>query len=402
MARPYHSASSIALVKRCQHAAALQYIAGIREPEVPWAAIESGAAHTSRQRSTALGKAMHTVGERWYAQAPGMAPDWHSLPGEIFLSGAHLLPHPERCHAVHVEQPIGHVPLPALGPGKPTLALDVHGVRWAGFKDLLTSAPGEFIRLKLDCPDGWLLTDYKSTGSIERYALTPDALEVDTQASLYAIDVCLRLRLDEIPARWVYFETKKVRRAAPVDARLTLARALDVLGPLAELAREFDLIERVEDAPKNPLACGDYGGCPHHVTAGGPCDARRSTGALIQARVKRTDTGMAIPANVQAKLDALNAKKAAPAAAPVKAKFTPKVAPAAAEDDEGAEAPEPPAPKTRKPRAPKAEAAPPEAAAPAGSVAEIMADIEAAIAARDEAAAAAAALASQLAEALAQ
>ena len=87
MPRIYHSPSSIALARRCRHAWALCYIAGIRDPEVAWEAITQGATHTSRQRSTALGKAMHTVGERWYLRDPKRPPDWRGLPGQIFLSG---------------------------------------------------------------------------------------------------------------------------------------------------------------------------------------------------------------------------------------------------------------------------------------------------------------------------
>jgi len=294
---------------------------------------------------------MHTVLEAWYT--PGAKPDWRGLPGKVANSGAHLLPHPTKCELVAVEQPIGNVSLPpdtsvAPRPDAPTVGLDVGGVLWAGFKDLVALVePAEIKRLGVDAPDRILLSDYKSTANIARYALTPAELLTDVQANLYAIDVCERYHLDSVPARWVYFETKKVRRAEPRDAVITYANALDIMAPAVTLARELDAIASVADAPKNPLACGDYGGCPHHISAGGPCDARRSLGGLIQARVKK-ETAMALSPEVQAKFDAL--KKGGAAAAPA---TTPAPAP-----DEGAGAATPaPASKiggVAKPRTPRA------------------------------------------------
>jgi hypothetical protein len=58
----------------------------------------------------------------------------------------------------------------------------------------------------------------------------------------------------------------------------------------AEKARRLDTITTVEDAEMNTGACGEYGGCYYHVSNGGPCNARRSIGGLIQARVPKKDT----------------------------------------------------------------------------------------------------------------
>jgi hypothetical protein len=319
--RPYHSASSIALALRCQHAWAKRYIDGVREPEVTWADIEAGAEHTPRQRSTALGKAMHTVGETWYR---GGSPAWDSLPGKVFLSGAHHLPHPTRVDEAIVEQAIGNVeidggpcqhdgcgrprsehpcgvPWHAYETDRPTRALDIGGVLWAGFIDLQARAPAELARLGIeDVADGWLLSDYKSSADVNRYALTPEGLWNDVQANLYVV----HMGHARVPARWVYFETKKVRRSRPVDVRMHLDHALEVIAPCVALARELDTLERSSDAPKNSNACGDYNGCPHHVTRGGTCDARRSLGGLIQARVKKEPTHMAISPEKRAEFEA--------------------------------------------------------------------------------------------------
>jgi hypothetical protein len=297
----------------CDRAWAYRYIAKLREPEVAW----NDAKAPPRLRSKALGTAVHAVGEAW--QTPGArSPDWRSLPGQIFLSGAHYIPHPERVHEARVEAQLGAVPLPlSKHADGPTVAYELHGVLWAGKRDLLVSAPGEFIRLKIAAPDGWALYDYKSSASIERYALTPVELERDPQANLYTHATCTELGLDEIPARWVYFETKKVRRAMPVDATVQRSNAYEIMGPLAEKAKRLDLIASVEDAEMNTGACGEYGGCYYHVSQGGPCNARRSLGGLIQARVRKKETDMPLSAAAQAQFDKLrNGTPAAKGAPP--------------------------------------------------------------------------------------
>lgn len=336
MARRYHSPSSIALGERCAHAWALRYVGGWREPDVTWAEIEAGAPHEPRQRSLALGKAVHAVLEEWYR---GGDPDWESLPGQIAHSGLHLLPHRDACHEVFVEEPIGREALPPPPPppppatrrdalrqyrslvvatqgGAPAVGLRVHGVMWAGFRDLLVRpTAAELRRLGLD-PDRvkWLQIDHKSCANIDRYALRADELREDPQCNLYAIDLAERLGLERVHSRWVYYESKRVRRAAATDVEIVPADAYEVMRPRAGLAWELDKITRVEDAPRNLQACGDYGGRPCHISAGGPCDARRSTGSLIQARVIKKDRQpMAISAEAKAKFAA--AKAAAAAAA---------------------------------------------------------------------------------------
>lgn len=308
MPRPYHSASSIKLAQRCEYAYALQYIAGLREPEITWEQIEAGAPHEPRQRSTALGKYGHTVLENWYLAKP---PDWASFPGQVMLSGAHLLPHPERVEWVGVERPIGNVPIDNPNADGPQSVIVIDGVKWAGFRDLLARPlPAEAKRLGL--PVGTTLIDYKTSADIGRYALTAAELHEDVQANLYAYATALEHGTAETHARWVYFETKRVRRAKAVDVAISRENALRVLEPCNTLARQLDSLADVKAATKNPHACGDYGGCRHHVTRGGTCDARRSLGGLIQARVKKELPNMAINPDLKKKFDGL---KKAPAAA---------------------------------------------------------------------------------------
>jgi hypothetical protein len=393
VARPYHSPSSIALGARCQHAWALRYIAGVRDPDVSWDQIVAGAPHTNRQRATALGKAVHAVLEAWQLSGNGHAPDidWRGLPGAIALSGAHLMPHPSEVIEAQVERGIGRVALPPREGDGPTTALRVHGVLWAGYRDLLVK-PNAEAAARLGLRDDWILIDYKSTASIERYALTPAELARDVQANLYALDVCEELAREYVQARWIYFETKRVRRAAAVDATLRRDDALAVLEPCAALARELDAIPDVASAPKNPLACGDYGGCPHHHSVGGPCDARRSIGSLIQARVKKKVNDMALDPAIQARFNAIKngAAPAAPAPATPPAEAPAAAAPATPPAEAPAAAAPPIAAETpattatlaapRAPRTSRKAAAAPAPAAPSGIVA-VMAALQVELAA---------------------
>jgi hypothetical protein len=318
---------------------------------------------------------MHTVGERWYEPHRG-EPDWQSFPGKVFLSGTHLLPHPSKCTLIQVEAAIGSTPIavpPGARDGHPTQGLLVHGVMFAGYRDLVAMAtPEEAVRLGVTDLEP-VLYDYKSSADIERYALTADQLRDDVQANLYALDVSNTFYTPEVPARWVYFATKKARRAKAVDALIHRDHALEVLEPCALLARELDTYTQPADAPCNTGACNDYNRlCEHHKDSGGPCDARRpSTGSLIQARVKKEIKMDA--AEMKAKFDALKKKNAAPAQAEEEAPEAPE------EEAPEAEAPaeeEKPAPKAKPAVAPKP--APKAKASKEPTVAELASKLEAA------------------------
>ena len=297
MPRPFHSASSIELGNQCERAWAYRYIAKLRTPEVPWSAFEGGTpvcTHDprargprgacrlcSRARSAALGTATHAVGEAWYT---GGTCAWGTLPGRIFLSGAHLLPHPSRCVA-RTEVNIG-VAYADLEWG-PRNAVEIGGIRWIGKRDLTACVDAvEAARLGLRAPT--VLIDFKTTASIGRYAKTADDLRGDVQCNLYALDVMRETGARVAYARWLYLASKEVREARAVDVMITIARATDVVCEAAEVAKRLDTLERVEESTCNPDACSAYGGCVYSATIGGPCTARRSLSSAILA-LKRGD-----------------------------------------------------------------------------------------------------------------
>lgn len=351
--RPYHSPSSIALGAQCQYAWARQYVDGAREPNLAWrdeftelrwdhglglfVLPSTGERITAAQRGSALGLGLHATAERWYDPTRG-EPDWAWFPGQVLASGKHLLPEPTAIERVRIEQEIGDQCLhvrESVRDGAPTTFLEVAGIRWAGFVDLEAHGGDELRRLGINALDGVAVCDYKSTSSIERHALTPSELLANPQAALYAIAVGERLGLRSLPERWVYFESKKIRRSLAIDVTAELSRAYDVLGPCADLARTLDMISCSADAPKNPAksvtengvtipACNLYGppdriNCRHHQTNGGTCDyqGRRFGSVLHQISKKKEITTMTSEekkAAFEAKKAELAAKKAALAA----------------------------------------------------------------------------------------
>jgi hypothetical protein len=346
MPRPYHSPSSIKLGLDCPFAWALQYIDGNRDPNIEWreeftelkwdfganafVLPRTGEKVTAAQRGSALGLGLHATAERYYDPKRG-APDWNWFPGQVLASGRHLLPEPGAIERVVIEAQIGDEPLPVREHtrlGQPTTAIRVEGILWSGFIDLEAHGGDELRRLGIVAPDGMAVLDYKSTSNIAERALTRDELLRDPQAALYAIAVGRRLGLSSVPERWVYFESKKVRRALPVDVTAELSRAHDVIGPCADLARELDMITNSAGARKNTDSCNKYGNpdrinCRHHVENGGTCDARRRRfGQVVQLHNKKPEivdamaeiTAEERKANFEKKKAELAAKKAGAAA----------------------------------------------------------------------------------------
>lgn len=371
MTRAYHSASSTSLVDACEYAAALRYVAGWREPEVTWSEIEAGAPHEPRQRSLALGKAMHATGEAWLLDTePPFAPE--SVPAQVFRSGYHLLPDPRDCTDVEVEGEIGDCDLDAPSDDGPQRYRMIGDVRWAGFVDYRCApSQGEIDRLELPITLGEHVTiDHKSCSNIRLYAKTADELRDDLQAAIYAVAHCEHFGVDSAPMRWVYYQTKGASASLAVDFRLTYRDALAVVARDAPLAMRLDAIDSLEAATQNPLACNDYGGRPCHHSRGGPCHPQTvSPGKrLAQLRVKRERerTKMAETASFAK----FKKAKAAPAPAPAEIDVT----------EDATEVPTEAKPaRTRKPRpAAKANAPTPPADSMAARVAALSAELSAA------------------------
>ncbi len=309
--RPYHSPSSIELGDKCRRAWGYRYLEGLRYGEQPWqpakafeadfkwpewvdvkAVLASPEQHRSgltlaqriigRQRSSAFGKAMHSIGEGWYH---GEDVAWNSEPGKVFLSGTAMLPHPSRCHAVRIEQPIGGVPYTSAHLGE-TMLLEAGGIHFMGYIDLEVY-PHESESARLGLPPGWAVIDYKSTKDL-RWAKKAEELQHDAQASIYAYAHAHsdRGQGEAPPQRWVYFQTQDAKRALAVDVRPTYKDASSRVHLMVDQAKRLDILESIDQCMPNPSACPEFGGCEFHISKGGPCTAERRLGAAVNQVVR--------------------------------------------------------------------------------------------------------------------
>jgi hypothetical protein len=152
--------------------------------------------------------------------------------------------------------------------------------------------PGkEFVvKGRFDARQKGIVYDLKTTGDM-RWKKTPAQLEVDLQASVYALAEMLRNNLDSVTCRWVYAQVPspiryldngevdsdgserecrsaefEIKRAAPVEMVLTRERVMRTLAeylPLAERMMEaINEKKKAADMPKEASACESYGGCP--------------------------------------------------------------------------------------------------------------------------------------------
>jgi hypothetical protein len=289
--------------------------------------------------ATELGGQVHKVFEAYYRGLTGaQAPQWASRAGQIASSALHLLPAPDACDLVVPEDAVGgpwcgeHRVVLApdgdrvtFGPdgcrddSKPTRAIVIDGVRYAGFVDLLVTLEAPVaVGIGADhaVEKGALLIDYKTSSDPRRYGKTPEALADNFAANLYAINAAMRLGIDRVPCRWPYISTGHRREAVPSDFTVDVSRAWDVVASRTALVRRLESYERPEDAPCNPEACADFGGRACHMSKGGPCNAKRSIRSLILSTCKG-ETKMALSPELQAKFEAMRNKKTPVEEAPV-------------------------------------------------------------------------------------
>jgi hypothetical protein len=223
------SSSQVQTFLDCERKWAWKYIEGIVEP--PNAAATKGLA----------------VHEMLAQYSSGGAIDFTSEIGYIAASGLEHLPKPGTLglrieEEFHFEGPSGH--------------------SYLGYKDL--EEPG-------------IIYDHKTTSDL-RWQKTPEELERDIQATLYAVDYFRKHpEHPTVELRWVYYQTKNTRKSAVVVVRVdqagTWQRFLEIekiaekmhaiaTVPVADESAEPRL-RRALDLPPNINHCDAYGGCPH-------------------------------------------------------------------------------------------------------------------------------------------
>lgn len=274
------SPSSIKLARMCERAWGYRYILGFKEPEADWRDFLPGAKLTKRPtdkeelkawnrlRRPALGKAVHSLLEDWYAGRPV---DWRSEPGKILLPALMYFPHPSTGH-FKTEQKIHDSFVAEITDGK-------HNYEFNAFIDLVGAAYGAVTVEHVN--------DLKTTSSFD-WAMKPEDLLLDTQGIIYPLYTMRYFQVSKMQPRWVYTLTEGNPQARAVDFRVTydgtLKRALPIFDEGAILIQKIrDRADPNALAP-NVGACDMYHRkCVYHHSAGGSCKAESSPGKMARA-----------------------------------------------------------------------------------------------------------------------
>ncbi len=199
---------------------------------------------------------------------------WMSPAGKCAVAGLGYLPQPDGCFAVYPEQP-------AVLPGDPPIA---------GTRDLLAHLrPAERDRLGLR--DDWLCVDYKTSSAPQWFARSARDLKRDAQGIIYPLSAMLDHDLERIACRWLYLPSKPPHHGAvPTDFFQKKGPALDraVQDLRTRGRRILTIVSDPMQATRDPSACRSYGRlCPHHVSAGGPCNPGEQMAESLAERIAR-------------------------------------------------------------------------------------------------------------------
>lgn len=269
--REHVSASSLDLASRCRRAWGYRYLEGRKDPEVPWSETMVG---TPRQKSAALGKAVHAVLEEYYR---GGSPNWGTRPGQIALAGRAWLPGREECDEILPERPVSLDSTRYVG--------GMERIEIQGYEDLVVRQGR-----------AWYLYDYKTTKDF-KWQKTEAEVVGDEQGCVYPLDIMDHAKVDILPGRWVYMRTTGKPASERTDVvfyrELVEKQFRDLIVQASVLrseVREFRKGQlKVLDLQPNRLNCDSYGGCPYHLSRGGPCDGYSYGTSAVFSEVKKVD-----------------------------------------------------------------------------------------------------------------
>lgn len=245
--------------------------------------------------SAKKGDVVHTLLEAWLKKRVMPPLDEH---GKLARALIPLLPPPQAVEFKHVEVEM----LMSLG-----------GVKFIGKIDLYD---------QLQKPP--TIYDHKTTSDLV-WALTPERMPSDIQASLYAAWGLTYSKAEEVRLCWNYVRTKGAAKTLPVSR---LVRGQDIkerVSKTIETAQEILLVEQsgcgALDVPYDASACEAYGGCPY------------KTNCNLSAKERMVSImGQGTKASFMERLKAK--KNGTPVAAPKKSAKAPAVNPPEAEEEE--------------------------------------------------------------------
>jgi hypothetical protein len=221
--RPLLSASQLSTFEDCKRRWAFEYIWGIpREPN----------------EAARLGTAVHALLEKFSRY--GLPPDRSTREGQIAL------------------KMLGVLPPPGVGYPEKRFYLSTPRHAFTGFIDLSY----------WDLTHGATIIDHKTTSDL-KWAKTPEMLQNDTQALIYAAAACTAFRVDSARLLWNYGTTSSKPQSHVVETRIHLSHAISRFERIENVADE---ITELFNAQVNPFSlppvvssCEKYGGCPHRA-----------------------------------------------------------------------------------------------------------------------------------------
>ena len=290
------SASQISLFRDCARKWAFRYLAGIKAPQHP---------------AAALGEDVDTGQlQPFYREKRPF--DYTRPSADIAASGLGLLPKPGPGIEVQKKFVI-------LSPSKSDNGKNLFG--YQGYIDLYAKKgvvgflPPCSIhddchvdpRLAEACAnDNPLVLDFKTTSDL-KWAKSQEDLRTDIQAQLYAFETFYETRAPAVDLVWVYFQTRGAKRAKRTHLRVLPDEAAEQFQRINETAKEMYGIRGANpnpmDLPPTVEACEAYGGCFYRDRCNlGPAQVL----AAIAAKEERTMN----MADATAMLAAMRAKKA--------------------------------------------------------------------------------------------
>lgn len=155
---------------------------------------------------------------------------------------------------------IAHLPPPQsvrVGNVEVALSMRLGGVFFVGYIDLFMPEHPETGRPRV--------YDHKTTSDFG-WALAPETMVDDVQATLYAAWAFLRTKADVVELQWTYGRTKGAAKSLPVIREVTKADIQERVNKTVESAKVMrELLSMGVSAievPYNAEGCEAFGGCP--------------------------------------------------------------------------------------------------------------------------------------------
>jgi RecB family exonuclease len=273
------SASQIQLYRDCARKWAFRYLAGLKTPQHP---------------AAALGEEVDTYQLQPYLRDDRPF-DFTKPSGEIAASGLVYLPKP-KSNKLEVQK---HFVIPSPTFIEVDGKKEPIGIKFQGYIDLwMPEGNGTTTNLTI--------IDFKTTSDL-KWAKSEEDLKTDVQAQLYAFAGMYLTRKPVADLAWVYFQTRGARRAKQTQLRVTADHAAEQFQRIDNIAIEMkgvrDQNPNPLDLPANPEACEAYGGCPYR-------DRCNLSPAQVIAAIAAKEERVEIMSNAGSMLAAMRAKKA--------------------------------------------------------------------------------------------